>query len=173
VRYVFSIRDTRHYRFPTHTNDLIIDRAESAASEVLLVDTALEKLAKEYPEHAGLIEKKYFGGWDHTDLYGSAQKESAALLRDLVFAHGNNTVPSESLALIHEMIYGAKYFIEIQNADGSWQLLMEGEKSRLVVMKGRTVTHIPLEEAANKQRLVPLDHMLIQAARNVGSSFGD
>jgi len=53
------------------------------------------------------------------------------------------------------------------------ELLMSGEKSRLVVMKGRTVTHIALEEAANKQRLVPLDHPLIQAARNVGTCFGD
>lgn len=53
------------------------------------------------------------------------------------------------------------------------ELLMAGEKSRLVVMKGRTVTHIPIEEAANKQRLIPLDHPLIQAARNVGTCFGD
>ncbi|MBN2318058.1 MAG: 6-phosphofructokinase [Acidobacteria bacterium] len=53
------------------------------------------------------------------------------------------------------------------------ELLMAGEKSRLVVMKGRTVTHIALQEAANKQRLVPLDHPLIQAARNVGTCFGD
>jgi phosphofructokinase-like protein len=53
------------------------------------------------------------------------------------------------------------------------ELLMEGEQSRLVVMKGRTVTHIPLEEAENKQRLVPLVHPLIQAGRNVGTCFGD
>jgi phosphofructokinase-like protein len=53
------------------------------------------------------------------------------------------------------------------------EILMEGERSRLVVMKGRTVTHIPMEEAENKQRLVPLDHALIQAARNVGTCFGD
>jgi len=53
------------------------------------------------------------------------------------------------------------------------ELLMEGERSRLVVMKGRTVSNIPLEEAENKQRLVPLDHPLIRAARNVGTCFGD
>jgi ATP-dependent phosphofructokinase / diphosphate-dependent phosphofructokinase len=52
-------------------------------------------------------------------------------------------------------------------------LLMAGERSRLVVMKGTTTTHIPLEEAAGKQRLVPVDHPLIQAARNVGTCFGD
>ena len=52
-------------------------------------------------------------------------------------------------------------------------LLMAGEKGRLVVMRGRTVTHIPLEEAEGKQRLVPVDHPLVHAARNVGTCFGD
>lgn len=53
------------------------------------------------------------------------------------------------------------------------ELLMAGERLRLVVMKGRTVTHIPLEEAEGKQRLVPVDHPLVLAARNIGTSFGD
>jgi len=53
------------------------------------------------------------------------------------------------------------------------ELLMAGGQSRLVVMTGRTVTHIPLEEADGKQRLVPPDHHLIMAARNIGTSFGD
>ena len=52
-------------------------------------------------------------------------------------------------------------------------LLMSGAKGRLVVMKGRTVTDIALTEVANKQRLVPKDHPLILAARNVGTCFGD
>ena len=52
------------------------------------------------------------------------------------------------------------------------ELLDAGERGRLVVMKGRTVTHIPLEEAEGKQRLVPPDHPLIRAARNVGTCFG-
>ena len=54
----------------------------------------------------------------------------------------------------------------------SIELLEAGERGRLVVMKGRTVTHIPLEEAEGKQRLVPLDHPLIRAARNVNTCFG-
>jgi ATP-dependent phosphofructokinase / diphosphate-dependent phosphofructokinase len=52
------------------------------------------------------------------------------------------------------------------------ELLGAGERGRLVVMKGRTVTHIRLEEAEGKQRLVPLDHPLIRAARNVNTCFG-
>ncbi len=53
------------------------------------------------------------------------------------------------------------------------ELLTAGERSRLVVMKGRTVTHIPLEDAEGKQRLVPADHPLVLAARNIGTCFGD
>jgi ATP-dependent phosphofructokinase / diphosphate-dependent phosphofructokinase len=53
------------------------------------------------------------------------------------------------------------------------ELLTAGERSRLVVMKGRTVTHIPLEDAEGKQRLVPVDHPLVLAARNIGTCFGD
>jgi 6-phosphofructokinase 1 len=57
--------------------------------------------------------------------------------------------------------------------DKAIELLQAGERGRLVVMKGRTVTHIPLEDTAGKQRLVPLDHPLLRAARNVGTCFGD
>ena len=39
MRYVFSTRDehTKHYRFPTHTNDLVLDRADAETSEVFIV----------------------------------------------------------------------------------------------------------------------------------------
>ena len=53
------------------------------------------------------------------------------------------------------------------------ELLEAGERGRLVVMKGRTVTHIPIGDVEGKQRLVPVDHPLIRAARNVGTCFGD
>lgn len=33
MRYVFSTTDTTRYRFPTHTNLLVMDRAEATASE--------------------------------------------------------------------------------------------------------------------------------------------
>ena len=52
-------------------------------------------------------------------------------------------------------------------------LLMEGNKGRLVVMQKGIITHIPLTEVEGKQRLVPPSHPLISAARNVGTSFGD
>ena len=36
-QYVFPTSKTIHYRFPTHVNDLVIDRADAAASEVFVV----------------------------------------------------------------------------------------------------------------------------------------
>jgi len=36
-RYVFHTRETVHYRFPTHTNDLVMDRSEAETSEAFLV----------------------------------------------------------------------------------------------------------------------------------------
>ncbi len=53
------------------------------------------------------------------------------------------------------------------------EALMAGKQNRLIVMKGRTVTDVDILTAANKQRLVPLDHPLIKAARDVGTGFGD
>ncbi|MEM9414412.1 MAG: ATP-dependent 6-phosphofructokinase [Planctomycetota bacterium] len=52
------------------------------------------------------------------------------------------------------------------------EVLMSGQKSRLVVMHGRDVTHESLTAAAGKQRTVPLDHPMIAAAKAVGVSFG-
>lgn len=40
MKYIFSTTDTIHYRFPTHVNDLVIDRADATATEVFI--TVLE-----------------------------------------------------------------------------------------------------------------------------------
>ena len=37
TRYVFSTADTIRYRYPTHVNDLVLDRAEAATTEVFIV----------------------------------------------------------------------------------------------------------------------------------------
>lgn len=37
TKYVFDTRQTIHYRFPTHVNDLVMDRAEAETSEVFIV----------------------------------------------------------------------------------------------------------------------------------------
>ncbi len=37
TRYVFSTADTLRYRFPTHTNELVLDRAEAETAEAFMV----------------------------------------------------------------------------------------------------------------------------------------
>ncbi|NLW71268.1 MAG: cupin domain-containing protein [Chloroflexi bacterium] len=40
-KYVFSTKDTIHYRFPSHVNDLVMDRSEAETTEIFMV--VLEK----------------------------------------------------------------------------------------------------------------------------------
>ena len=52
------------------------------------------------------------------------------------------------------------------------ELLARGDFGRLAVVQHGQLTHVSIEEVADKQRLVPADHELIKAARSVGSCFG-
>lgn len=52
-------------------------------------------------------------------------------------------------------------------------LLRAGRFNRMVAMQGLSMADVPLTEPAGKQRLVPLNHPLIQAARAIGTSFGE
>lgn len=37
MQYIFSTHQVQHYRFPTHTNDVVLDRADAQTSEVFIV----------------------------------------------------------------------------------------------------------------------------------------
>ena len=37
MQYIFKTKQAKRYRFPTHSNDLVMNRAEAAASEVFVV----------------------------------------------------------------------------------------------------------------------------------------
>jgi mannose-6-phosphate isomerase-like protein (cupin superfamily) len=45
MRYVFSTSGVKRYRFPTHINDLVMDRSEARNSEVFVVVVAAGKAA--------------------------------------------------------------------------------------------------------------------------------
>lgn len=51
--------------------------------------------------------------------------------------------------------------------------LMEGKRGRMVVRQGNMFGDVDLLHAAGKQRLVPSNHPLIEAARAIGTGFGD
>jgi 6-phosphofructokinase len=53
------------------------------------------------------------------------------------------------------------------------ELALGGQFNQIVVSQHGQITSVPIESVAGQQRLVPLDHPLIQAARAVGSTFGD
>jgi 6-phosphofructokinase 1 len=53
------------------------------------------------------------------------------------------------------------------------ELLMQGKVNRLVVRKKGELADVPLSEVAGKIRTVQPNNQLIQAARAVGTSFGD
>ena len=52
-------------------------------------------------------------------------------------------------------------------------LLRQGRFNEVVVVQQGRITHVPIEDVANQQRLVPPDHALIRACRAVGVCFGD
>lgn len=52
-------------------------------------------------------------------------------------------------------------------------LAVKGEVNRVVVMQNARITSVPMVEVANQQRTVALDDPLIDAARGVGTCFGD
>ncbi|MFM7050767.1 MAG: 6-phosphofructokinase [Planctomycetota bacterium] len=52
-------------------------------------------------------------------------------------------------------------------------VLASGKRNRLVVRENNVFADIDLFATVGKQRLVPIDHPLIAAARAIGTSFGD
>ena len=52
-------------------------------------------------------------------------------------------------------------------------VLASGKRNRMVVRENNIFSDIDLFETVGKQRLVPIDHPLISAARAIGTSFGD
>jgi ATP-dependent phosphofructokinase / diphosphate-dependent phosphofructokinase len=53
------------------------------------------------------------------------------------------------------------------------ELLMRGGVGRLVVLRQGEISDVDLASVAGKQRLVPPDHPLLHAARDLGACFGD
>ncbi|MBM4113351.1 MAG: 6-phosphofructokinase [Phycisphaerae bacterium] len=53
------------------------------------------------------------------------------------------------------------------------QALVDGKKARMIVRQNNEFGDMDLLEVANRQRRVPVDHLLIAAARALGTSFGD
>ena len=53
------------------------------------------------------------------------------------------------------------------------ELAVRGDWNRMVAMEQGRIVSVPLAEVAHRQRLVPMDHPLVSAARDVGTFLGD
>lgn len=53
------------------------------------------------------------------------------------------------------------------------ELLAKGEYGKMVSLKGREVTSVPLEDVAEKTKYVPVDDLAILSAKRAGAVFGD
>lgn len=53
------------------------------------------------------------------------------------------------------------------------ELIINRQYGRMVAIQGGEIISIPLEDAASKTKFLPVDHPLIQTARDTGISFGD
>ena len=52
------------------------------------------------------------------------------------------------------------------------QLLRAGQTGRMVALQGDVCTSVPLSEVAGRNRTVPVEHVLLHAARGIGVSLG-
>lgn len=52
-------------------------------------------------------------------------------------------------------------------------LIVNKQYGRMVAIQNGHIVSIPLEEAASKTKFLPIDHPLIQVARDIGICFGD
>ncbi len=52
-------------------------------------------------------------------------------------------------------------------------LIINRQYGRMVAIQNNQITSIPLSDAASKTKFLPVDHPMIQLARDIGISFGD
>ncbi len=52
-------------------------------------------------------------------------------------------------------------------------MLAEGDYGKMVALRDNRLVGVPLEKVANRIKTVPLDHRMIETARDVGTCFGD
>ena len=61
----------------------------------------------------------------------------------------------------------------VNNDDRVAKLIREKQYGHMVGMRDGKIVAVPLAEAASQTKFLPVDHPLIQAARDAGTVFGD
>lgn len=91
------------------------------------------------------------------------EKETGVEARHVVLGH----VQRGGTPVALDRVLGTRFGFE------AVELLVQGERNRLVAIQKGAVTHVPLETACGKQRTVPHNHPLVRAAKATGVSFAD
>ena len=95
----------------------------------------------------------------------------AQLLRDKVGVEARNVVPGHiqrgGTPSAYDRILSTEFGVHAA------ELIRDGVFGVTVALKGNTITHNPLIEVAGVAKPVPVDHHMVQTARNIGICFGD
>ena len=95
----------------------------------------------------------------------------AQLLRDKVGVEARNVVPGHiqrgGTPSAYDRILSTEFGVHAA------ELIRDGIFGVTVALKGNTITHNPLSEVAGVAKPVPVDHHMVQTARNIGICFGD
>src|SRR5438105_1003344 len=83
MQFVYHSTQAKRYRFPTHTNDLIIDRAEAQTSEVFVVRLEPGE-APPLPQHNDTEQIFYILEGEGTLRIGAKQEEHPVRAGDVV-----------------------------------------------------------------------------------------
>ncbi|MFQ5583151.1 MAG: 6-phosphofructokinase, partial [Calditrichia bacterium] len=108
-----------------------------------------------------LPRHRRLGGVSHV-IAGQIEKQSGIECRVTILGHlqrGGSPTPFDRV-------------LATQFAVKAMELVNEKKYNHMVAMQGNKLTAVPVEKVMNRQRLVPPDSPLIDAARAVGTCFG-
>ena len=103
--------------------------------------------------------------------YSTVSYEIAAKLEELTGQETRVTVPGHFQRGGPPCPYDR--VLATQFGTAAAQLVAEKQYGRMVAIQNGNITSIPLEEAASRTKFLPVDHPMIQVARDIGISMGD
>ena len=113
-------------------------------------------------EHGGKTELE----WRVTfigDMARKVEEETGVETRSTVLGH----VVRGGSPTVRDRVLATRFGTEAA------RLIANRQYGRMVAMQNGEITSVPLEEAASRTKFLPVDHPLIQSARDIGVCFGD
>ena len=104
-------------------------------------------------------------------LYPTVSYQIAAELEKLTGQEARVTVPGHYQRGGPPCPYDR--LLATQFGTAAADLIVKKQYGRMVAIQGGQITSIPLDEAASKTKFLPVDHPIIQVARDIGICMGD